>query len=329
MKNNYMLSTIVLTLLLSFPLFAQVDVIFRVDLGSGTISPNGIHIVGSLNGWDPSITTLTQEGSSTIYSTVIPLTKGWYTYKFLNGNTWGTEESPTAPCATDNGNRMVYVNDSGTDLVLETVPFGGCNADGTGFDLTFNVDASSEATIAASGLHIVGDINGWTTDDLMLSNTSGDIYSKSVRLASPANYPVTIEYKYLNGDAWGTEETPASGCATVSGSNRVITLTNSGENTYDVFNGCNYTLNINQQNFETINAAYIPGLGLKINTPKSSTRDEIKVSIYTISGRQITSKNIAFNTQHIIPLNGISKGLYLAYFTDATNQNMIKKFIVH
>ncbi|AUS05062.1 T9SS type A sorting domain-containing protein [Pseudotamlana carrageenivorans] len=329
MKNNYMLSTIALTLLLSFPLFAQVDVIFRVDLGSEIISPNGIHIVGSLNGWDPSITTLTQEGSTTIYSTVIPLTEGWYAYKFVNGNTWGAEESPSAPCATSKGNRMIYVNDSGTDLVLETVPFGGCNADGTGFDLTFNVDTSSLSTIDAAGIHVVGNMNGWTTDDLMLTNTSGDIYSKTVRLASPADYPVTPQYKYLNGNSWGTEETPASGCATVSGSDRVITLVNSGNNTYDVFNGCTYTLNINQQDFKTINAAYIKGLGLKVNTPKSSTSDELNVSIYTISGRKVLSKNIVYNTENIIPLNGISKGLYLAYFTDASNKNMIKKFIVH
>jgi hypothetical protein len=323
-------SFVIIALLITSQLFSQVNVTFRVDMGAETVSPNGVHIAGSLNGWSPSSTMLAQEGVTSIYSVVLSLTPGWYEYKFINDNDWPGQESNNGPCATSNSNRLVYINDSGNNVVLETVPFGGCNADGTGFSVTFNVDMSSESSISPNGIHVVGSINGWSTDNLMLTNSSAAIYSKTLRLPTPTDYPIVLEYKYLNGNAWGTEETPDAACGTVTATNRLVTVSNSGESVYDVFNGCNYSLSLKEDNyFNGFNIAYIKGTGLKINTLKSSNFGKLDVSIYDISGRKIKSTNIVNKSEKTINLNSLNKGVYLAYVSDQSNHKLVHKFVVY
>ena len=72
------------------------NVTFRVDLGSGTANASGVHIAGSFQGWDPSSTSLSQIGTSSIYETTLAVSQGKLEYKFINGNVWGDDESVPA-----------------------------------------------------------------------------------------------------------------------------------------------------------------------------------------------------------------------------------------
>ena len=326
MKKNYILNFVLITLFFSSQLFSQVNVTFRVDMSSETVSPDGIHVVGSINGWNTTSNPLTQEGATTIYSGVVALNPGWYEYKFLNGNAWGTEESVGAPCAASNGNRFVYINDSGSSVLLEVVPFGNCNAESTGFSATLNVDMSGEPSISPNGIHVAGAFNGWSPDNFKLADVSGGIYSVNLRLPTPSDYPVTFEYKYLNGNTWGTEETPDASCSTVTNTNRVVSVSNSGENLNDVFNGCNFTLGINDEILsESLSIYYSKNDGLVLKS-KTSSLQNLKVTIYDISGRTITTKEIL--NSDTIALNHVSKGVYFANVIDANDHSMVKKFIV-
>jgi hypothetical protein len=330
MKKNYILNFALITLVFSSHLFSQVNVTFRVDMASETVSTDGIHVVGSINGWNTTSNPLTQEGSTTIYSGVVPLNPGWYEYKFLNGNAWGTEEAAGAPCAPSNGNRFVYINDSGAPVTLEVVPFGNCNAESTGFSATLNVDMSGEPSVSPNGIHVAGGFNGWSTDNLMLAAGANGIYSVNLRLPTPSDYPVVFEYKYINGNAWGSEETPDAGCSTVVNTNRLATVSNSGGNLYDVFNACNYTLSLENNPLNSaVSMAYIKDQGLKINISKSLNIGNLNLEIYDLSGKRIQSTQLTNTSEETIPLNRLNKGVYIAYVSDSFNHKLIKKFMVY
>lgn len=309
MKKNYSHSilTLLLTLFFSFQLSAQVNVTFKVDMSSETVSADGVHVVGSINDWNTEATPLTKEGETDIYSATIQLNTGWQEFKFLNGNAWGTDESAGYPCAASNGNRFVYINDSGNDVALVAVPFNGCNAENTGFSLTLNADMSSE-TVSADGIRLAGWFNGWSNESFSVPDVNGSIYSATLRLPTPSDYPITFEYKFLNGTDW---ETPLASCGTVANNNRIETVSTSGQNIYNVFNGCNYTLSTNTILLESTTIFYTKDQEIKIITPKNLTN--LKVRIFDFSGRQIIKTDFKsnINNNHSINVNSLNQGIYL------------------
>ena len=104
-----------------------VVVMFHVDVNEQDVSPDGVHIAGSFNGWDPESDEMDDSDGDGIYSIIFELEAGSYhEYKFLNGDSWGTEESVPPECTGgNNGNRFVYVGDM--DMLLDPVCFGECN----------------------------------------------------------------------------------------------------------------------------------------------------------------------------------------------------------
>lgn len=324
MKKNYTFKLLLVALIFSAKLFSQVNVTLKVDMSLETISSNGIHAVGSINGWSTTETELIQEGSTNIYSATIQLSTGWHEYKFLNGNAWGTEEQAGYPCAPSNGNRFLYINDSGNDVILETVPFNGCNAEGTGLSITLNVDMSSEA-INGDGVHMAGSFNGWNPENFKFPNINDNIHSASLRLPTPSNYPITLEYKFLNGKGWGNEETPDTTCATVKSNNRIETIASSGQNIYNVFNGCNYTLSLKDKPLSDVEITYSKGEGLIVKSQKKYTK--LFVSIYDLSGRKITASTIK-NNENKIPLNSLRKDIYIIFINDENNHRLAKKILI-
>ncbi len=68
--------------------FAQKRMVkFSVDMSSETVSANGVHVAGNFQGWSPSGTKLTQEGSTGIYSVYAEVDENAVVeYKFINNN---------------------------------------------------------------------------------------------------------------------------------------------------------------------------------------------------------------------------------------------------
>ena len=156
------------------------DVTFRVNMTGQTVSPNGIYIAGSFQGWSPNTTALTNQGNG-IWSVTIPnVTIGTHEYKFLNGNTWGTAESVPVACAT-NGNRSVNV--TGT-MTVPTVCFAQCAAcPTTTYSVTFKVDMTGQ-TVSPNGVHVAGSFQNWDPSTTALTNTSGNIWSVTIPLTT-------------------------------------------------------------------------------------------------------------------------------------------------
>ncbi len=332
MKKNYFIGLLTLAMLLSFQGFSQVDVTIRVDMSAETVSADGVHVAGTINGWSPDATMLVEEGSTGIYAVTVQLNEGWHRYKFLNGNAWGTNETASYPCAPTNGDRYMYINNSGVDVILEPVPFNGCNAAGTGFELTFNVDMASEGTIAAGNVHMAGWLTDWNAEVLSLPDATGDIHSGTLRLPTPADYPITFEYKYLSASGWGNEESPGpdATCPSVTGNNRLVTVANSGENVYDVFNACNYVLNIEYFTANSLKTVYNKTNRL-LNFFSEGFNNEIsQIQVFDITGKSINT--IEGNNTYIndleIDFQSQANGLYFVR-VESNGKQLVKKVMVY
>jgi hypothetical protein len=91
----------------------EVAITFSVDMQYQDISPNGVHIAGSFQGWDPAATEMIDEDQDLIYTVTLMLLSGTYhEYKFVNGNAWGDDEA---------NNRSLTVPEE--DTVLPAVLF--------------------------------------------------------------------------------------------------------------------------------------------------------------------------------------------------------------
>jgi hypothetical protein len=199
------------------PQGSGVAVTFRVDMSEETISPLGVHIAGNFQGWDPGATELTDTGNS-IFAITLTFNEGDYLeYKFINGNDWGMEEQVMGPCVVPPDNNR-FLNVPGDDIVLEAVCFGSCVICNPGnVEITFQVDLSNE-TVSPLGVHIAGDFQGWDPAGTPMQHIGNDVYAVTVDLGV-GNYH---EYKFVNGNAWGMDETVPPECA--SGWNRFITV---------------------------------------------------------------------------------------------------------
>lgn len=334
MKYNYFFKFYLLFLLVTSQAFAQVNVTFKVDMTGQTVSANGVQVTGSINGWSDTSNVLTKEGETNIYSGVVTLNTGWHEYKFLNGG-WenGITEAPEAPCTLWGNNRLLYINDSGEDVVLDPVLFDECNASGTGFTVSFNVDMSSETSVSGDGIHLAGEISNW--DDWKITvgevvDAANAIYGVDLTMSSPSDYPVKLVYKYING-WWGNEETPLGTCPTVDAeySNRVVTVSSSGQTLYDVFNGCNYSLGLDDFNQIGLTSIYNKNTR-SLSFISEGVIDSIaKIQIFDMSGKRVhnLTKINNLNTAKI-DLNGTPNGLYFVQ-AEINGSDYVKKVLVY
>ena len=201
-----------------------VDVTFNVDMQNEVISPDGVHIAGSFQNWVPSTTQLYDIDGDSVFSITITLfSDSVYEYKYINGNSWGNDEYVLGSCSPGNGNRTLQTDT--TTQSLTPVLFNSCinshlgcmDATAINYDSTalsddgscsylvsveFNVDMNNEV-ISPFGVYISGTFTSWSTDSIEMLDVNGDgIYSVSINLNPDWYY----EYKYLNGDSWGTDE---------------------------------------------------------------------------------------------------------------------------
>ncbi|MCG9879438.1 MAG: T9SS type A sorting domain-containing protein [Bacteroidia bacterium] len=87
---------------------------FAVDMQLTTVNANGVHIAGSLQGWNPSTTTMANLFSNNkVYEWIAYLDSGSYQFKFINGNSWNDAESVPSACGVGNDkNREIIANAS-------------------------------------------------------------------------------------------------------------------------------------------------------------------------------------------------------------------------
>lgn len=199
--------------------WAQSSLTFQVDMAGLTVSANGVHIAGDFQSaagapgnWDPAATALTQVGTTTIYSVTVSVPNGNYQYKYLNGNAWGDDEGipaasqVSAGLGFDNGNSNRWVHVTGTDTTA-AVMFAG-NAPAGHSAVSMVLDMGLEASID-SVVSIAGNFQGWSPGSTELYDLLADSMYRFIAYIPTTD---TMNFKYVNGSAWGDDESVPSGC---------------------------------------------------------------------------------------------------------------------
>ncbi|NOU46015.1 MAG: T9SS type A sorting domain-containing protein [Bacteroidales bacterium] len=199
------------------------QVLFQVNMRDQDVSPDGVHLAGSFNGWSATATPMTV-GESTTYSVTLPLiSDSIYYYRFVNGNNESGYEIVPAECGVQAGdvyNRMI--NNPGVDSTLAEVCFSSCSACPPQSVVTFQVDMRDQA-ISPDGVHLAGSFNNWSVTSTPMTLISGTVYSVDLPLLSDSTYT----YKFVNGNSESGYETVPAECGVPDGNsyNRLVQLT--------------------------------------------------------------------------------------------------------
>lgn len=94
---------------------------YKVDLSASSVSPNGIHVAGSFQGWDPSANRM-HNLNSLVYEALTYVSPGTYSYLFYNGNTIADAEIVPGICSVNSYREVSVVNDT----VVQTVCYASC-----------------------------------------------------------------------------------------------------------------------------------------------------------------------------------------------------------
>jgi len=191
----------------------EYQVTFQVDMSRQTVSPDGVHISGSFNGWNPGSTALTA-GSNGVYSVTLPLMEEeTFTYRFVNGNSMSGLEIVPSDCGVAGGsgfyNRSITIPSQ--DTILEAVCFSMCTQCPVDIPVTFVVDMSEEV-ISPAGVHLAGSFNNWSTGSTPMVAGANQVYTTTLML-TPGQFHV---YRFVNGNTTAGYESVPAGCGSPS-----------------------------------------------------------------------------------------------------------------
>ena len=241
--NNIVLEPVCFSSCTNCPTTApQITAVFQVDMSNEIVSPNGVHLAGDFQGWNPSSILMNDMGGGLYEAQVSVDQNTILTYKFVNGNDWNSDENPPFDCATDDGNGNTNRTfQTGTEnVIIGPVCFNQCAAciEPTPVLVTFRTDLSNE-TISSNGVYLVGTFNNWDTIATPMSQYAPNKFEAVVVL----NSNQTVQYKIINGYGWSNQEIVPESCGIPNGIgsfDRTYTTTNQSMTTLegDCFSGC-------------------------------------------------------------------------------------------
>ena len=199
------------------PPVTTVDVVFQVNMSQQTVSPQGVFLAGSFNGWDANANPMQLLGNGIYVDTVALDTTLSIQYKFLNGNTFANEEVVPIACGVPNGfggyNRILEIPE--TDVTLPAVCFGNCSACVVPLQIpvVFRVNMSQQS-ISPQGVFLAGTFNGFSSTSNPMDLIGNGIYVDTVMIDTGS----VFQYKFVNGSGSSAvyEDVPAA-CGTIGG----------------------------------------------------------------------------------------------------------------
>ncbi|GEM_PF-232343 len=211
---------------------------YQVDI-NGLTAPNGVFIAGSFNSWNATANQMTQVGTTTVYEFTDTLNlNDTVAYKFILGGANASWENLAGACATGmGGDRQLIAN--AASMNLPAVAFGRCNPYANLLDATLHIDMTGQ-TVSANGVSVAGNFQRpthWTPGAAMATLTTNNIYAYTIKVDPNTTY----DYKFLNGNAWGTDESVPGACA-VNGNRQLVIGTTAVSTSPFLFGTCNVTV---------------------------------------------------------------------------------------
>ncbi len=207
-------------------LFAK-KVKFAVDMDTFAISPNGVHVTGDFQAiagfpggdWTSNETECFQEGASTIYSVVVDIPAfAKYEYKFVNGDQFYEVEFVPLESRVGydfNDNRWIWVDSLNNDTTFVGAIIFADNAPAGKELVRFLVDLNNQSSIALLP-HLAGNFQNWNPAQTSLYSF-GDSIFEIINYLAVGSY----QYKFINGNAWGQDESIPTPC-NVNGNREVV-----------------------------------------------------------------------------------------------------------
>lgn len=203
-------------------------VLFRVDMSlQEEVAPQGVHVAGEFQGWNPGANQLFDEDGDGIYTglyTFNPavLEEGDLVFKYINGNDWPFPNENISDECGAGGNRVVALTEANT--VLPAFCFGQCGPCVAPVSVAIRVDMSNE-DVTGDGVHVAGEFQGWNPSGTPMTEVEDGMYEVILDL-SPGSY----EFKFINGNDWGQDESVPSACA--QNNNRFIEVLDEADQSF-------------------------------------------------------------------------------------------------
>ena len=188
-----------------------VSVTLQLDMSEQTVSDAGVHVAGSFQGWDPAGTPLSDDDGDGIYSVTIDMTgdsSSILFYKFLNGNSWGNDETVSDPVCGGAGGFQSdrFLHRPLADVTLDPVCWSECIGCDESY-IHFQVDMS-ETPVADNGIYLGGgQWHGGGNYVEMHPGHHGPMENPNifeVKVVVPEDTSATVYYKFNNGADDGT-----------------------------------------------------------------------------------------------------------------------------
>ncbi|HQV00469.1 MAG TPA: T9SS type A sorting domain-containing protein, partial [Bacteroidia bacterium] len=258
--------------------------------------------------------------TSDIYSIVVDIPAfAKYEYKFVNGDQFYEAEfvpELSRVLYNFNDNRWLYVDSIANDTTfVGAIMFGG-NAPAGLTLIRFYVDMQNE-TIAAGGMHVAGNFQGWSTTATHLYNFDAAIWE----VIAYVNAGSTYEYKFYNGATALDAETVPAICAT--NTNRTVDVNYDTLLTvvcYAACTACPGTSAIND--VTTANLSLWPNPATQAANISWNGAGSTQIVITDLAGRTVRSYTNLLNNQLTINKADLTNGLY---FVTCVQNNNIKK----
>jgi hypothetical protein len=294
-----------IALLSTLPVSAQLTlpVTFIVDMSQETVSANGVHLYGSVQGYNPASTPMADQGGD-IYQVTLSLDPATtYTYAFVNGNSLGDIETVPPPCDTGIGSLREFVTPASGPTTLGPFCYAECGpCPTTNYNITFQVDMSQE-TVSPNGVHIAADWNAFSPSATSMTHQGNGVYTHTESLAGGT----PVEFVYVNGNTSGDLETVPGACNT--NNHRSLTVPNSNTTLDEVcYGSCTDC-------FTGIGQPNVQGLEIL----PTVTRDIVQVtcaagtatlSVYDMMGRLVSVTAVRGQTQVTVDLEALRTGFY-------------------
>jgi hypothetical protein len=301
-------------------------VTFQVDMNQVSQSFTTPEVNGLWNSWCGNCNPLTDADGDGIWTTKLPLAVGTtQEYKFSADN-WAIQEqnNPAAPCTNGNTtytNRVLVI--PATDTVLNVVCWSQCTA--CDVDVTLKVNMAWEKAnnaISANGVHVAGDFQGWSPSATPMTDADNDgIYEVTINV--PANS--SIQYKFINGNAWGSDESVPSACVVTGTWNRGATFAYEDTTMNPVcFGKCTDCMASIDEALQNVSLFPNPNRG-QFQLARMDASTNVEVSILDLQGKVLTVAKWNEGEESLsVDLGNFANGVYMVRLTSEEGSRTLR-----